>query len=428
MSRITSILIILICIVLLGAGAVWFVYTKPKAITEYVPPSDGQPFPSPIPSSDEWKKIILKDVREKLGENIITISESDEEYDAPFQFSTAQKLFRSDATSSINSWIDNDNFLFTKYFASEGWFEDFEQYHYDLQTGSSKNIGRESKNSQEWIGSSAFSPDGKFLVSVVAGTPSITTAPNDLGTVSIKNLETGQIKVLGKQTHRTCFDGNCIANSYYYPVWSPNGKYIAFYDDEHWNQEGRGVSVIKSNAKNLSEMVFLGRTAFVETERPSWGEYIFWSPDSAKLFVKDSNVVFSIEPIMKEVYRPTAGENKFGDRWRWSPDSKKILGSTYNSFGFYVLNLNDKKKQGFLLKTDFMRGSDFNGDADWAPDNIHIVYAYNKAIYIINLKTGKHKKIITDQADYKNPRWSPDGKRIIYQKDNEIWMIQVSIK
>ncbi len=421
-------MIILICVVLLGAGVVWYIETKPKAIIGYVPPSGGQPFPSPPPSPDEWQKIILKDAREKLGENIITVTESDEEYNAPFQFGMARKLFRSDATSSVNSWIDNDTFLFTKYFASEGWFEDFEQYRYDFQTGTLKNIGRGSKNSQEWIGSSAFSPDGKFLVSVVAGTPLITTAPDELGTISIKNLEMGQTKVLGKKTYPTGVDSSYVSSSYYYPVWSPNGKYIAFYDDEHWNQEGRGVSVIKSDAKSLSEMVFLGRTAFVETERPPWGEYIFWSPDSTKLFVKDSNVVFLIEPTMKEVYRPTTEESKRGDQWRWSPDSKKVLGYAYNSFGFYVLNLDDKKKQGFLLKTDFMKGSDFSGDADWASDNTHIVYAYNKALHIINSKTGKHKKITTDPADYKNPRWSPDGKRIIYQKDNQIWMIQVSTK
>jgi len=426
MNRIKSIHIILICAVLLGVGVVWYVQTRPKSITAYVPLVGNEPPPVSI---SEFNKMILKDATNNLGKSVFTILASDEEYDAPFQFGTAYKLFGGDATSSVNSWIDNDSFLFQKSFASEGWFEDFEQYRYDFQTGTSKNIGRGSKNFLEWGGSVAFSPDGKFLVSVVSETPSITAATsNNLGTVSIKNIETGQIKVLGKKTYHTGVDGSYLSNSYYYPVWSPNGRYIAFYDNENSNQEGRGVSVIKSDAKSLSEMVFLGRTAFAEIGRPPWGQYISWSPDSTRFFIKDGNVVFSVEPTMKEIYRPTVGEKKGGDQWRWSPDSKKVIGYSYNSFGFYILDMNDKNKQGFLLKTDAMDGTVFNGDADWAPDNIHIVYAYDKALYIINSKTGKHKKISVDQADYKNPRWSPNGKIIIYQKDNEIWMTQVSMK
>lgn len=51
MNRITSILIILICTLLLGGGALWFVYTKPIAITEYAPPSGREPLPQPIGSN-----------------------------------------------------------------------------------------------------------------------------------------------------------------------------------------------------------------------------------------------------------------------------------------------------------------------------------------------------------------------------------------
>lgn len=46
MNRTTLILIILICAVLLGTGAIWYVYTKPMAITAYVSLSGGKP---PIP-------------------------------------------------------------------------------------------------------------------------------------------------------------------------------------------------------------------------------------------------------------------------------------------------------------------------------------------------------------------------------------------
>ncbi|MBI2459595.1 MAG: PD40 domain-containing protein [Parcubacteria group bacterium] len=430
-----SIIIIIISFVfLIFLGLTIFILSRPGLFmftaSPITGPDTGYPKPSPnaIPTSNEIQNLFLKDAGEKLGENFITVSASNEEYDVPFQFDAGQKVFADDGKLLVNSWTNNDNFLFTKFFNSENILEDFEQYRYDFKTGAYKNIGRGSKNFKEWIGSSAVSLDGKFLVSVVSGTPSITTVPDNLGAISIKNLETGQTTILGKKTFHTGVDGSYISNSYYNPTWSPDGKYIAFYDDQNWNQDGRGVSVIKSNAKSLSEMVFLGRTAFIETERSPWEEYIFWSPDSTKLFVKDSNVIFSVEPTIREIYRPR-GEKKWGDQWRWSPDSKKVLGSAYNSFGFYIIDLNNKEKHGFLLKTDFMKSQDFEaGSVDWAPDSIHIVYAFDKALYIIDSKTGKHKKIIADQADYKNPRWSPDGKKIVYQKDHEIWLTEVYIK
>lgn len=386
-----------------------------------------KPDPNAIPSSGETQKFFLKDAEKKLGENFIIVSESNKEYDAPFQFNADHKLLANNGKLSVNSWIDNDSFLFTKFIDNEDISEDFEQYRYDFKAGTAKSIGRGSKNFKEWIGSSALSPDGKFLVSVAAGNMLIAAASDDLGNISIKNIKTGQTKILGKKTFTTGADSKYISNSYYNPTWSPDGKYIAFYDDQNWNQDGRGVSVIKSNAKSLSEMVFLGRTIFAETERTPWGDYIFWSPDSTKFFVKDGNVVFSVEPTIREAYRPAADKNTLGDRWRWSPDGKKILGSIYN-FGFYVLNYNNEEKQGFLL-INFRKSQDFEaGNVDWAPDNSHIVYAFDKALHVIDSKTGKHKKITADQADYKNPRWSPDGKRIVYQKDNEIWTAEVSIK
>lgn len=50
MNRITSMLIILICALLLGAGVFWYA-TKPIAITGYVPPSGGEPSLSGLPTT-----------------------------------------------------------------------------------------------------------------------------------------------------------------------------------------------------------------------------------------------------------------------------------------------------------------------------------------------------------------------------------------
>lgn len=51
MNRIRYILIILIGAVLFGTGLVWYAQTRPKPITEYVPPAGNEPFPSGLPTT-----------------------------------------------------------------------------------------------------------------------------------------------------------------------------------------------------------------------------------------------------------------------------------------------------------------------------------------------------------------------------------------
>lgn len=50
MSRSILFTIILVCALLLGTGAVWYVRTRPKPITAYVPPVGSAPFPQPVGS------------------------------------------------------------------------------------------------------------------------------------------------------------------------------------------------------------------------------------------------------------------------------------------------------------------------------------------------------------------------------------------
>lgn len=49
MNKTTSTLIILISVILLGAGIVWYVQMRPKPIIEYVPPVEPSIPPSPVP-------------------------------------------------------------------------------------------------------------------------------------------------------------------------------------------------------------------------------------------------------------------------------------------------------------------------------------------------------------------------------------------
>lgn len=68
MNRITSILIILTCTVLLGVWVVWYVQTRPKPITEYVPPAGSE---IPLPSGHVSEETIKRDQMLKKIEEIL---------------------------------------------------------------------------------------------------------------------------------------------------------------------------------------------------------------------------------------------------------------------------------------------------------------------------------------------------------------------
>lgn len=68
MNRTASILIIVICAVLLGVGALWYVQTRPRPITEYVPPVGSE---TPSPSGHVSEETIKRDQMLKKIEKIL---------------------------------------------------------------------------------------------------------------------------------------------------------------------------------------------------------------------------------------------------------------------------------------------------------------------------------------------------------------------
>lgn len=69
MNKITFIIIILICVILFGGGAVWYKQARSKPITEYVPLAGSEPLPSGHVSEETIKRDqMLKKIEELLDE------------------------------------------------------------------------------------------------------------------------------------------------------------------------------------------------------------------------------------------------------------------------------------------------------------------------------------------------------------------------
>ncbi len=241
------------------------------------------------------------------------------------------------------------------------------------------------------VGGVALSPDGRYIAYTIVtreqpGRPSGQLWVMDVG--SGKSVRLGGDKPAGG------------------PVWSPNGKWIAFNGADG---EKGGLMIAHPDG---SSATFMATTSGSNSPVPDTGKSVVWSPDGKQIaFISstpgEAAAAATGDPmvITRYLYKPDYGEGmtRFNDNQR---------------LHIFVVDIASKQAKQ-LTKGEFDEHS-----IDWSPDGKKLVFASNREpnqdeffnydLFTLDLADNSiHRLTATEFCEYA-PQWSPDGKSILY--------------
>lgn len=166
-----------------------------------------------------------------------------------------------------------------------------------------------------------------------------------------------------------------------------------------------------------------------------------WSPDNRRIaFLREGKRANRKNEL---IVIPAVGgdETVVGEGWLgldWSPDGEHIAfcdsDNSNESTGVYLINLANRERRrvtGFNSQSD-----QYDSDPKFSLDGRSIAFvrwtsSYNGDIHLLELATGKVRRLTTDQSRVRSIQWSPSGYEILYVSDRvtknfRIWKIPLA--
>ena len=211
------------------------------------------------------------------------------------------------------------------------------------------------------------------------------------------------------------------------PVWSPDGKEIAFYSNR---TDTYGIWAVKPDGSGLRPV----------TERSGGNEqnllYPVFSPAGDRLVASRvrSNETIAVDPRREwkaqkpEVLTMTVSADSWLFPSAWAPDGRRLVGTVVNTAGSAIaVGVYDVATRTARSVTDGASG--FLGFV-WLSDSRRVVYADPDAstIWLLDVESGRRKALVTDLKLGLGLAISPDRRTLyasISREQADLWMIDL---
>jgi len=259
-----------------------------------------------------------------------------------------------------------------------------------------KLLGIETFMEMESVGSPAISPDGKNIIFTRAWVDK----PNDRSNSSLWITDFEGIRV------RELTSGNWRDSS---PVWSPNGRKIAFISDRDGTSQ---IQVMWLDTREVAQLTHVDNSPLG----------LAWSPDGKNLaftmFIADEKPILKVELPPRPKGAKWADPAVIIDRLSWRSDGRGPLPKG-NSHIFVI----DAEIGG--TPRQLTAGDYSHGDPEWSADGQRIFFSgirkpdaeyqeNDSEVYVVDLKTLEIKALTDRKGPDYGPEVSADGKWIAY--------------